>query len=101
MKTSNILEKVIIYLLQIVFIAGVCTACKFEEKINYKAELQFSVWQILILRLMIYLKDMQTGLQSDEILMQPNSKGLYLCRVAMSNHQEYRDVEYYCYLLLI
>ena len=43
MKTSNILEKVIIYLLQIVFIAGVFTACKSEEKTNYKAELQFFV----------------------------------------------------------
>ena len=43
----------------------------------------------------------QTGLQSDDILIHPNSKGLYLCRVAMNNHQEYRDVEYWCYLLFI
>ena len=42
-----------------------------------------------------------TGLQSDDILIQPDSKGLYLCRVAISNHQEYRDVEYFCYLLFI
>lgn len=43
----------------------------------------------------------QTGLQNDDILIHPNSKGLYLCRVAMNNHQEYRDVEYWCYLLFV
>ena len=43
----------------------------------------------------------QTHLQSDEVLLWPNSKGMYMCRVVMSNHQEYQDIDYYCYILFI
>lgn len=49
----------------------------------------------------VFPMGIETGVQSDDILIQPNSKGLYLCRVAMSNHQEYQDIDYYCYLLFI
>ena len=49
----------------------------------------------------VFPMGIETGSQSDDILIQPNSKGLYLCRVAMSNHQEYQDIDYYCYLLFV